>query len=333
MGHDVNYRMNDYHDIYKAVLPLLSGADIAVANLELPVDPTRPEAGYPYFNGNAAYVRAAVDAGFRVFSLANNHAFDGGAEGVMQTMRTLEALSASAAGPLVYSGIRGNPHRPFLPEAFVVQGVRIGFIALSQFLNEPDGGRYVDVIDYTSVLAVEEFLSFVREASRQFDLLIVSYHGDQEYVQEPSLLKKAFFRRLLDAGVHIVFGQHPHVVQGYEVLHTAGADRLIMFSMGNFISAMSWGMDPTTADEAWLATGEGYLLSVEIQCSSAGCSVARVEPIPIANYRNERGEMVVGLMKDLASGVVEVSAPWRSFYARRLDRMLHFLGASPAAAE
>ena len=327
MGHDVNYRMDDYHDIYKGVQRLFSRADLALANLELPVDPTRPESGYPYFNGNLAYIRAAVDSGISVFSVANNHAFDGGTEGVLQTIRSLCGLSTAASRPLVYSGIRGNPRRPFTPESFVVQGVRIGFIALSQFLNEPDEGRYVDVIDYTNVLATEAFLRFVRDVRNSYDLLIVSYHGDQEYVQEPSALKKVFFRRLLQAGVHIVFAHHPHVVQGYEVVRAAGADRLIMFSMGNFISAMTWGMDPSNADETIAETGEAYLLSVEVQCGPAGCSVARVEPTPIANYRNARGEMVVASLSDLASGSIELPSAWRSFYARRLERMRRFLAA------
>ena len=77
MGHDVNYRMADYRDIYRGVRQYLGDADLAVANLELPVDPTRAESGYPRFNGNAAYVRAAVEAGFNLLSTANNHAFDG----------------------------------------------------------------------------------------------------------------------------------------------------------------------------------------------------------------------------------------------------------------
>jgi hypothetical protein len=326
MAHDVNYRMVDYHDIYRGVQQYVAGADLAVANLELPLDPTRPESGYPRFNGNTAYLRAAVDAGFNVLSTANNHAFDGGVEGVLQTLRTLHALEASPERPLVFSGTRGNAHRPFLPESFLVQGVRVGFLAVTQFLNEPDEGRYIDVVDYTDVLATECFLRFLRDTSRRYDLFIVSYHGDQEYTQQASPRKKEFFRRMLEAGVHIVFSHHPHVVQPYELVRSGEGDRLIMYSMGNLISAMTWTMDPATADETTAATGEAYLLSVEVRCAAGGCSVQKVAPIPVANYRNERGEMVVGTLGDLAAGSIDLPASWRSFYARRLLKMKRFLG-------
>jgi hypothetical protein len=330
MGHDVNYRMADYHDIYRGVQQYLSGADLAVANLELPVDPGRGESGYPRFNGNAAYGRAAVDAGFNVLSAANNHAFDGWEEGVLQTLRVLNTLVSGSPRLLVFSGIRGNPRRPFLPETFVVRGVRVGFIALTQFLNEPDQGRFVDVVDYADVMAAESFLRFLRDARGRYDLLIVSYHGDQEYSQEASARKIVFFHRMLEAGANIVFSHHPHVVQRYELVRAGGSGRLIMFSMGNFISAMTWTMEPATADETTAATGEAYLLKVDVRCEAGGCSVEQVVPIPVANYRNQRGEMVVGTLSDLASGVIDLPAAWRSYYARRLDKMRQFLGMSAA---
>jgi hypothetical protein len=327
MGHDVNYRMVDYHDIYSGVRRYIEDADLAVANLELPVDPSRPASGYPRFNGTAAYVRAAVDAGFNLFSTANNHAFDGGTEGILQTLRSVRTLDTSPARPLIVSGIRGNPRRPFQPEGFLVRGVRVGFIAVTQFLNEPDEGRWVDVVDYTDALAAECFLRFLRDTSRRYDLLIVSYHGDLEYSREVPARKSAFFHRMLAAGVHIVFAHHPHVVQPYEVVRAGEDGRLIMYSMGNLVSAMTWRMEPSTADETMAATGESYLLSVDVRCGAGGCSVQQVSPVPIANYRNARGEMVVGTLSDLAGGAIPLPVAWRSFYQRRLELMNGFLGA------
>jgi poly-gamma-glutamate synthesis protein (capsule biosynthesis protein) len=325
MAHDVNFRMKDYRDIYRGVEQTFLADDLTVANLELPVDPTRPESGYPYFNGNAAYLRAAAEAGIDVLSAANNHAFDGGVEGIFQTLRSLHALRASLGRPFAFSGIRGNPHGSFFPETLTVRGVRVGFVAVTQFLNEPDAGRYVRVVDYADETAVQEFLSFVSEVSPLFDLLIVSYHGDREYAPEPSAQKKRFFHRLVEAGACIVFSHHPHVVQGYEVVRARGADRLIMYSMGNFISGMTWRLGPETPVDELAATGEAYMLSVEVRCTGSDCAVGSVTPVPIANYRNERGEMVVARLDDLANGAVTLPAVWRSFYSERLLRMRRFL--------
>jgi hypothetical protein len=102
-----------------------------------------------------------------------------------------------------------------------------------------------------------------------------------------------------------------------------------MYSMGNFISGMTWRLDPHAPTDGLAATGEAYMLSVQVQCAG-GCTVSGVDPVPIANYKNERGEMVVARLDDLAKGVVALSAVWRSFYAERLLRMRRFLAVYAA---
>ena len=325
MGHEMNYRMADFHDIYRGIQDEIHSADLAFANLEFPLDPFRPSEGYPYFNGTPAYLAAAVDAGFNLFSIANNHAFDEGVEGIFQTARALERQRA-AGRVLAYSGTRGNPWRPFEPEAVTVKGVRIGFVAVAQFLNESDGGRYVHVVDFADPAPARAFVSWVHAIAPLYDLFIVSYHGDREYVQVPSPAKRAFFLSLLDAGAQIVVGHHPHVVQGYEVVQTHGARRVAMFSMGNFISGMTGMLSPGQLRGALAATGESYVLRVRVHCGPDGCSVADADPLPIANYLDDKAQVVVGRLSDLADGTVKVSPEWRSYYAQRLALMREFLG-------
>lgn len=326
MAHDVNYRMVDFHDIYRGVKDLLEGEDLTFANLELPLDPFRPASGYPWFNGTPAYLEAAVDAGFNLFSLANNHAFDGGTEGVLQTIRSLEAARRASSRPFAYSGTRGNPARPFEPVRLSVKGVRVGFIALSQFLNEQDGGRYVHVVDYARPDQAGPFVDWVRSIAPLYDLLIVSYHGDREYVQTPSPAKRAFFRALLDAGVQIVVAHHPHVVQGFEIVDYAGTRRLVMYSMGNFISGMTWMLAPSQLNGMLAATGESFLMQARVSCGPGGCSVLGAEPVPIANYQDGHAEVRVARLSDLADGTIPVSAAWQAYYAGRLSKMREFLG-------
>jgi hypothetical protein len=324
MGHDVNYHMEDFHDIYQGVKQYFESDDLTFANLEFPLDPSRPSSGYPYFNGTPAYLAAALDSGFNLFSLANNHAFDGGVEGVFQTVRALERQRA-AGRFLTWSGTRGNPRRPFTPELIVVKGIRIGFLAVSQFLNEPDQGRYIHVVDYNDPAQSETFLSYVRGISPLYDLFIVSYHGDREYVQTPSPAKRAFFRSLLAAGAHIVVGHHPHVIQDYEIVESRGARRVAMYSMGNFISGMTWMLAPEKLHGMLAATGESFMMRVGLRCIPGGCSVTDVEPVPIANYADGKLDMVVARLEDLADGTVNVSPAWKAYYADRLAMMKEFL--------
>ena len=325
MGQDVNYQMKDFHDIYRGVRDVFLTDDLTFANLEFPLDPFRPHSGYPSFNGTVAYLAAAIDSGFNLFSLANNHAFDWGEEGISQTIRALESARAQSAGPFAYSGTRDNPHQVFRPETIIVKDVRVGFIAVAQFLNKPDGGRFVNVVDFSNPAQVDDFLAFVRSVSPHYNLFIVSYHGDQEYVQETSPLKRVFFRQLLEAGAHIVVGHHPHVVQGYNLVQVNGTQRLAMYSMGNFISGMTWMLSPAQMQGILAATGESYMLAVAVRCDAGGCSVMQTEAVPIANYVNEHSEMVVARMSDLADGTVKLSPAWQAYYAERLALMRSFL--------
>ena len=325
MGHDVNYQMKDFHNIYSGIRDMFLTEDLTFANLEFPLDPFRPQSGYPLFNGTIAYLAAAVDSGFNLFSLANNHAFDGGEEGISQTLRALQSAQAQSTRPFAYSGTREDPQQAFRPETIIVKGVRVGFIAVAQFLNKPEGGKYVNVVDFANPAQVADFLSFVRSVSSQYDLFIVSYHGDQEYVQKIDPLKRLFFRQLLEAGAHIVVGHHPHVVQGYELVQLNGAQKLAMYSMGNFISGMTWMLSPVQMQGILAATGESYMLVVDVRCDASGCSVIQTEPIPIANYMNEHTEMVVARMSDLADGTVKLSPTWRAYYVERLALMRAFL--------
>jgi poly-gamma-glutamate synthesis protein (capsule biosynthesis protein) len=326
MGHEVNYQMEDFRDIYRGVRDTFEAADLTFANLEFPLDPSRPASGYPYFNGTPAYLAAAVESGISLFSLANNHAFDGGAEGVFQTIRALEYARGKSTRPFAYSGTRGNIHRSYSPESLVVKGVHIGFMAVAQFLNEQDQGRYVHVVDFADPVQAEDFLAFIRNVAPLYDLFIVSYHGDREYVQEPAPLKRAFFRRLLEAGAHIVVAHHPHVIQGYDLVRANGEQRLALYSMGNFISGMTWKLAPDQMRGIIAATGESFMMSVNVRCDGNGCSVTGAEPIPVATYMNDRSQMVVGRMSDLASGAVPLAPDWQAYYEHRLSLMRVFLG-------
>lgn len=325
MGHDVNYQMKDFHNIYQGVRDVIAADDLTFANLEFPLDPFRPQSGYPSFNGTVAYLSAAIDSGFNLFSLANNHAFDWGEEGISQTIRALESARAHSSVPFGYSGTSDDAASLFRPETVVVKGIRVGFIAVAQFLNKPDGGRHVNVVDFNNPDEVQNFLALVRSVSPRYDLFIVSYHGDQEYVQETAPLKRAFFQQLLEAGAHIVVGHHPHVVQGYDLVQVNGSQRLAMYSLGNFISGMTWMLSPEELKGVLAATGESYMLTADVRCGAGGCSVNQAEATPIANYLDEHTEMVVARMSDLADGTVKTSPSWQAYYAQRLSLMRGFL--------
>jgi poly-gamma-glutamate capsule biosynthesis protein CapA/YwtB (metallophosphatase superfamily) len=321
MAHTVNFRMRDFHDIYRGVRDVIMGDDLTFANLELPIDETRPAAGYPTFNGPRAYWKAAVDSGIEVFSLANNHAFDQGETGILQTLRSAESIRRDSAFPLYVSGIRGNLRRPFSAETITVKGLRVGYIAATQMVNQGGACPYVNVVDYLDRGAADEFVSFVRQASRGFDVFIVSYHGGREYASEPDGRMLSFFRRLLQNGALIVHGHHPHVFQRCRLVKVDGETRVSLPSMGNFISGMTWDADPSAPRAALAETGDSTIFCIDVLRVGAGAYVSRVEAIPISTYRNRRGEYVVGRLRNLSSGSSGLTKAWSCYFEVRLSEM------------
>ncbi len=319
MAHNVNYEMADYERIYDGIRDLFLADDLTFANLEMVVDPARPRASYPRFNNHPDYVRAAIDAGLDVFSLANNHSFDYGPAGVRATLHSLEALAGEAAGRgrlVAYNGLRPAAADPYAPAQITVKGWRIGYLAVTQFSNEGITEPLLPVVDYNSEAQVAAFLDEVRALAPQFDLFIVSYHGDSEYVSEPAPAKKSFFHALLDAGAHIVYAHHPHVLQPCELVDSAGERRLIIYSAGNFLAGQSVRAQPDDPDGFWARTGDSMVFQVVLRPGNPGPSVTRVDLVPAYHNRSPAtGEIVINALETLAHR----RGDWGDFYRKRLE--------------
>jgi poly-gamma-glutamate capsule biosynthesis protein CapA/YwtB (metallophosphatase superfamily) len=331
MIHSVNYRVPDYHVIYTAITPYLKQDDLTFANLEFPLDPARPYADYPCFNGSLSYVTAAVRAGVDVFSLANNHSFDQGRAGVLQSIRVMEKLGILTGRRIAWSGLRGNLSRPFRPVEIYAEGFKIGFLAVTQMVNRPMDHGYVQIVDYHSRSQRRAFLERLRAVTPAFDLFILSYHGGHEYALQPEPEKIAFFKELTAAGVHIVYAHHPHVPQGSLLMPAAAAGggmRLIIASAGNLISGMTWSIDPGEPENPRAFTGDSALWSVRVARRDGCVAVEQVRSLLVTNHRNTDNELVVIPFSDLLGQ--DLPASWRAYYQRRFNLLrAHLAGALP----
>jgi len=74
-------------------------------------------------------------------------------------------------------------------------------------------------------------------ARNQADVVVMSIHWGIEYQRYPSNEQKKLGQYLIDSGVDIIFGHHPHVLQPMEwVKAKDGRNGLIVYSLGNFLS-------------------------------------------------------------------------------------------------
>ena len=316
MAHDVNFHLKPYDPIYEDISEYLQNDLLSFGNLEFPIDSSKPYQNYPLFNNHPAYVEAAIEAGFDIFSAANNHTADQGPESILATRDALERFRAERG--IDWSGIRGSKDDPMVPVTIERNGIKIGFLAITLFLNRPEGGELVYKVNYRSRDRQETFFKYLESVRPAYDLFILSVHGGVEYRQTALPFKVEFFHRLSECGADIVWGHHPHVLQPYEVYSRAdGSSSVIIYSAGNFISGQTWHMPPVDFTEEDPPRGETALYQVRLVKSAADTvSICGVSTVPLVNFRDPGFGMLVRRYEGI-HGDEAVDPVWRQFFLGR----------------
>jgi poly-gamma-glutamate synthesis protein (capsule biosynthesis protein) len=77
----------------------------------------------------------------------------------------------------------------------------------------------------------------IARAKKEADVVIMSIHWGNEYQRIPTSEQKDLANFLVNEGVDIIFGSHPHVLQPMEWIKTEdGRNSFVIYSLGNFIS-------------------------------------------------------------------------------------------------
>lgn len=217
---------NEGRGLFKDVASILQKADIAVGNLEGTLcdggETTKKKGKYNYaFRTPVSFGARLREAGYDFLSMANNHAFDFGWQGVMSTEHALDSLG------IRYAGIKGRTRAVIVKQG----GVRYGFCAFGHngyTLRHQDLDVVKETLDSLAVKA---------------DIVVVSFHGGAEgsdkshlpqgkemFLDEDRGSLRGFAHFCIDHGADIVYGHGPHVVRCVEVYK----GRFIAYSLGNF---------------------------------------------------------------------------------------------------
>ncbi len=322
MAHDINYRTENYREIYQGVKRYIAWGDYAFVNLEFPIIEDQAYSSYPRFNVKREYVEAAIGAGFNRFSLANNHSCDYGEAGIRATRRSQEILEARY--PVLFSGLRERKGGELKPVEWYWRNSRIGFLAITEFLNDYRGSSWVNRCFYHNESKKEELLRQVAVFASKYDLFILSFHGGVEYARQPLPAKRAFFSDLLGLGVDVIWAHHPHVLQPWAVTDRGA----IIFSAGNFVSGQTVGLSPSV-EPGTIQThkGDSALFCMELKRAPGGREDShRAIPwkivwsgaVPISHYYHPDKGMLVGKTGDLAR---ETDGGWSDYYRERGKRI------------
>ncbi|MEY4135124.1 MAG: CapA family protein [Saprospiraceae bacterium] len=224
----------DYSPCFQFVAPILQSANLAVGNLEVTLPGKPPYTGYPTFRSPDALATALRDAGFDLLVTSNNHSNDAGLNGVLNTIKTVQALGLYQTGTF-----RDSLSRDTLYPLLVAQdGFRLAF------LNYTYGTNGIPTTKPAIVNLIEEktIHADIQKAKKMYpDFIIAVMHWGNEYQLDESQAQRELAKKMLEWGVDMVIGAHPHVVQ--PIKHIAYIDSLgklregsVAFSLGNFIS-------------------------------------------------------------------------------------------------
>lgn len=273
----------DFHDNFEYVKPWLKQADLVLGDFEGTVNKDHYLAGYPLFNAPGEVMDAIKDAGYQVLDLAHNHILDSQIEGVVSTADAIEKAGMTPVGVYTHES---RDKAPLLIKE--VNGIKVailaysyGFNGIEQSISQEDYNRYLSDLDEDKMKAE------IERAEKEADITIIMPQMGVEYQIEPTEEQKKLYHKMIDWGADIIFGGHPHVVEPAETVEKDGDKKLIIYSMGNFISNQRIETMQDVENAKW--TERGVLMDVTIKKKSGKTTIEMAQAHPSWVSRTPKG--------------------------------------------
>lgn len=205
---------SDYGYFFRKVNGIFKEDDITYVNLEgtFTNETVKVEKKFN-FKSTPDFVNVLKEGNVDIVGVANNHSYDYGNKGFDETIDTLNKNNIEYFGYDKY----------LIKE---VKGIKIGFFGLIDIV----GRKYSDI---------DKAIKYLKD--QNCDLIIAAIHwGDEGYSNQNSAqTKEAHY--MIDNGVDLIIGTHPHVIQGIEKYK----DKYIIYSLANFV----FGGNPNPKDK------------------------------------------------------------------------------------
>lgn len=220
------------------IKPIVQNYDLAFYNQESILGGT--ELGlsdYPTFNSPKEFGDAMIDAGFNLVSLANNHTLDRGEKAVISSCNYWKTKDVLTAGSYT-SNEEANEIK--IKEKNGIKYTLLAYTYGTNGIPIPQGKDYL-----VNIYSDEKVKNDIEKVRDKVDVLLVSMHWGNEYQTEPTAEQKRQAEYLSSLGVDIIIGTHPHIIEPITYIN----DTLVIYSLGNFISAQSTNNDYNTMVE------------------------------------------------------------------------------------
>ena len=228
----------DFKPQLEYIKPIVQNYDLAFYNQESILGGTSIGlSDYPTFNSPWEFGDAMIDAGFNLVSLANNHTMDRGEKAIINSCEYWKTKDVLTAGSYC-SSEEANEIK--IKEKNGIKYTLLAYTYGTNGISIPSGKEYL-----VNLYSDEKAKNDIEKVRDKVDLLIVSMHWGTEYRSEPTEEQQRQANYLSSLGVDIIIGTHPHVIEPITYIN----DTLVIYSLGNFISAQSTNNDYNTMVE------------------------------------------------------------------------------------
>ena len=234
---------SEYINHFNSVKCVINNVDYSLVNLECPiVDTATPiKKQGPNLKAPLKVIDFIKHCGFDGVTLANNHFYDYGDDGVISTINICKKHNIDFVG--------GG------------ENIEIARNILYKTINDKTIA-FINACEYEFSIATEttagsnpmdpiRIYNDIKDAKEEADYVVVIIHGGHEHYNLPSPRMQDMYRFFIDAGADAVVNHHQHCYSGYEYYK----GKPIVYGLGNF-----YFDHPKKRNDMW---NEGYMVCLE----------------------------------------------------------------------
>lgn len=241
----------DFKSMYSYIKDIVKNYDLAYYNQETILGGSEiGVSSYPAFNSPYEVGDATIDTGFNLVSLATNHTLDRGEKAIINSLNYWNNKSnVLTSGSYLSNDDRNKIN---IKEVNNITYTMLNYTYGTNGIKVPEGKEYlVNIWPCTgnnpdNDTKYQEYKKVVKEdilrVRDKVDLLIVAMHFGVEYTHVPTKYQIDMAEFLSSLGVDIIIGTHPHVIMPITYIN----DTLVIYSLGNFLSAQDTNNDYNT---------------------------------------------------------------------------------------
>lgn len=293
------------------LINLFNVSDLNVINLEAPVTnyKTKILKTGPHLKSNKKSTNEVLEIlKVNIATLANNHIFDYGEQGIKDTLFFCEQNNILTVG----AGMNLKEASKTLFFQTPAAG-KIAFVNISE--NEWASAK--EDVAGANPMSLIDNVQQIQNAKLQADFVFLIIHGGHEYYNLPSPQMRKRYRFYADQGVDIIIGHHTHCISGFETYKNTP----IYYSLGNFLFTKNSRYDD------WYT---GLILEVNIENSKLNCLLHPIkqekDSFKLELLGEEEKSLVMSRVNEYSSIInndVELLKEWCSFVDKKYSSYLN----------